>query len=36
MNVLKVLIQNCKMANALQSSNSTSAVLTENDILGVA
>ena len=30
MNVLKALTQNCKMANA--TSNSTSVVLTENDI----
>ena len=33
MNVLKALIQNCKMANA--TSNSTSVVLTENDIPGL-
>ena len=34
MNVLKALMQNCKMANA--TSNSTSVVLTENDIPGAA
>ena len=34
MNVLKALIQNCKMANA--TSNSTSVVPTENDIPGAA
>ena len=34
MNILKALIQNCKMANA--TSNSTSVVLTENDIPGAA
>ena len=33
-NVLKALIQNCKMANAI--SNSTSVVLTDNDIPGAA
>ena len=33
-NVLKALIQNCKMANA--TSNSTSVVLTENDTPGAA
>ena len=32
MNVLKALMQSCKMANA--TSNSTSGVLTENDIPG--
>ena len=34
MNILKALIQNCKMANA--TSNSTSVVLTDNDIPGAA
>ena len=34
MNVLKSIIQNCKMANA--TSNSTSVVLTDNDIPGAA
>ena len=34
MNVLKALIQNCKMANA--TSNSTAVVLTEDDIPGAA
>ena len=34
MNVVKALMQNCKMANA--TSNSTSVVLTENDIPGTA
>ena len=34
MNVFKVLTQNSKMANA--TSNSTSVVLTENDIPGTA
>ena len=34
MNILKALIQNCKMANA--TSNSTSVVLTENDTPGAA
>ena len=34
MNVLKALIQNCKMANV--TSNSTSVVPTENDIAGAA
>ena len=32
MNVLKALIENCKMTNA--TSNSTSVILTENDIPG--
>ena len=34
MSVLMALMQNCKMANA--TSNSTSVVLTENDIPGAA
>ena len=34
MNVLKALIENCKMTNTTCTSNSASVVLTENDIPG--